>query len=73
MSYLRIKPRADAQAPTVTVDPKPRHCANSKTWKTVHAASKFAGKGRNTHAPWTARENSHATNPDSRAVFERRS
>jgi hypothetical protein len=72
MAYLRMKPRPDAQAPTITIDPKPRHCAGSKTWKTAHCASKFASSGRSTHAPWVKRENSHATNPDARATFERR-
>ena len=61
MSYLRINPRPDAPAPTVTVDPKARHCAGSKTFKTAHCAGKFAGKGRSTHADWVTRENHHAS------------
>lgn len=53
MSYLRREYRTQA-LPTVTVDPKPRHCNGSKTWKTSHCASKFASVGRNTHAPWAS-------------------
>jgi hypothetical protein len=75
MAFLRkIQRGREYQAPevTVTIDPTPRHCAGSKTFKTVHCAGKFASSGRSTHAPWVTRENQHATNPDARAVYDRR-